>query len=49
MQGGFSYGNDIRNFRIEAGLSQEQLSTICDDGIIEKHGGCRFVFYFHKK
>lgn len=24
-----SLGNDIRNFRIEAGLSQEQLSSIC--------------------
>ena len=24
-----SLGNDIRNFRIEAGLSQEQLSTLC--------------------
>lgn len=24
-----SLGNDIRNFRVEAGLSQEQLSTLC--------------------
>ena len=24
-----SLGNDIRNFRMEAGLSQEQLSTLC--------------------
>ena len=24
-----SIGNDIRNFRMEAGLSQEQLSTLC--------------------
>ena len=25
-----SLGNDIRNFRMEAGLSQEQLSTLCE-------------------
>ena len=25
----YSVGNDIRNFRIEAGLSQEQLSEMC--------------------
>ena len=24
-----SLGNDIRNFRMEAGLSQEQLSILC--------------------